>query len=179
MPVVRPKVAELIFQLYGRALHPELFEVHQTRTVRRGEYSAKVQITSAGHLVTWSYQGVTLAEVATAAHHPLPEGRRLFHHRLHGEKQDQLSRNGCRYAVKFALEPLDPALFWSFQKQLMDTGQRKGMLHSFDASGRVALGAISYINIESRDKSLMIQAFHTFPDDSAIVKSQSTFQLPE
>jgi hypothetical protein len=25
---VRPKVAELSFQLFGRALHPEVFEVH-------------------------------------------------------------------------------------------------------------------------------------------------------
>ena len=52
------------------------------------------------------------------------------------------------------------------------------MLHRFDASGRMALGALSYINIESRSRKLLIQAFHTFPDDYAIVKSQSIFQLP-
>ena len=43
----------------------------------------------------------------------------------------------------------------------------------------MALGAISYLNISSRDRSLLIQAFHTFPDDYAIVKSQSLFKLPE
>ena len=37
---------------------------------------------------------------------------------------------------------------------------------------------MSYINLESRDRSLKIQAFHTFPDDYAIVKSQSVFALP-
>ena len=74
---VRPKVAELVFQLYGRALHPELFEVHSTRTVKRGDYEATVNITSAGHVVTWRYQGLTLTEVATSAHHPLPQKRRI------------------------------------------------------------------------------------------------------
>jgi hypothetical protein len=52
------------------------------------------------------------------------------------------------------------------------------MLHKFDSNGRMALGAISYINIETRNKSLLVQAFHTFPDDCAIVKSQSLFEVP-
>jgi hypothetical protein len=34
------------------------------------------------------------------------------------------------------------------------------------------------VNLESRDRSLKVQAFHTFPDDYAIVKSQSVFSLP-
>ena len=44
---VRPRVSELVFQLYGRSLHPELFEVHESRTVSRTEYTAKIQITTA------------------------------------------------------------------------------------------------------------------------------------
>ena len=39
---VRPKVAELSFQLFGRALHPELFEVHKSRTIERAEYTARL-----------------------------------------------------------------------------------------------------------------------------------------
>ena len=77
---VRPKVAELVFQLYGRALHPELFEVQTTRCVKRGDYQATIDITSAGHRVTWCYKGLTLTEVATrsAASEPAsasPAGR--------------------------------------------------------------------------------------------------------
>src|SRR5436190_21961356 len=81
---VRPKVAELVFQLYGRALHPELFQVFATRTVERGEYQATINITSAGHVVTWRHQGITLTEVAAASHHPLPERRRLMNFKLKG-----------------------------------------------------------------------------------------------
>ena len=33
-----------------RALHPELFEVHKTRTVERGEFTARLDITTAGRL---------------------------------------------------------------------------------------------------------------------------------
>jgi hypothetical protein len=181
VPVVRPKVAELILELYGRALHPELFEVHQTRTIERGGYVAKIDITSAGHVVTWMYRGLTLTEVAAAANHPLPQRRRLMSYRLHGERKRKHAvegRGGTRYSVQFQLEAADPELFWAFQRELSCSGQRSGMLHTFDASGRVALGALSYINVESRDRLLMIQAFHTFPDDRAVVKSESRFELP-
>jgi len=176
---VRPKVAELAFQLYGRSLHPELFKVFLTRKVERGGYQAKIDITSAGHVVTWSYQGLTLTEVAASAQHPLPQRRRLMSYKLRGQRTDQLeARGGVRYQMNFQLEPVAPEVFWTFQQELALDGQRLGMLHRFDSSGRMALGALSYINIESRNRSLLVQAFHTFPDDYAIVKSQSLFELP-
>ena len=179
MLTVRPKVAELVFQLYGRPLHPELFEVCSSRTVSRGEYEAKVDITTAGHVVTWRYAGLTLTEVATAAHHPLPEQRRLLSYRLKGERSDRVEcRGGVSYEVDFQLEPVEPEVFWTFQEELARDGQQRGMLHKFDSSGRMALGAISYINIETRSRSVLFQAFHTFPDDYAIVKSQSLIRIP-
>ena len=176
---VRPKVAELVFQLYGRALHPELFEIYSSHTVKRGDYEATLAITSAGHVVTWRYQGLTLTEVAASAQHPLPQKRRLLSYRLKGERTDRMElRGGCNYEVSFQLEPVDPEVFWTFQQELALDGVRQGLVHRFESSGRMALGAISYINAETRNRSLLVQAFHTFPDDYAIVKSQSLFEIP-
>jgi hypothetical protein len=76
------------------------------------------------------------------------------------------------------LEPVDREAFWTYQKELTQAGTRDGLLHCFEASGRFGLGAMSYVHLESRDRSLRVQAFHTFPDDYAIVKSQSIFSLP-
>lgn len=176
---VRPKVAELVFQLYGRSLHPELFDICQTRTIERGGYQAIVQITSAGHLVSWKYQGLLLTEVATSAHHPLPEHRRLMSYRLKGERADRLEcHGGVVYEVSFSLEPTLPEKFLEYQKQLSLQATRQGMLQQFDSSGRLDTGALSYINVDSRDKIFRVQAFHTFPDDCAVLKIQSSYQLP-
>lgn len=176
---VRPRIAELVFQLYGRSLHPELFEIHHTRQIERGGYVATVQITNAGHLITWQYGNMTLTEVAASAQHPLPQRRRLMSHRLKGTCTDQLEcRGGVNYQVQFSLEPVEKEAFWTYQKELTQAVERQGLLHCFESSGRFGLGAMSYINLESRDRSLKIQAFHTFPDDYAIVKSQSVFSLP-
>ena len=179
MLTVRPKVAELVFQLYGRPLHPELFQVYETRTIEHGDYSAKIDITSAGHVVTWRYAGLTLTEVAAAAHHPLPKMRRLLSYGIKGHRSDRVDcRGGVRYQMSFQLEPTQPDIFWTFQQELMAEGLQHGILHRFDASGRIALGALSFINVEARNRSLRVQVFHTFPDDYAIVKSQSLFELP-
>jgi hypothetical protein len=176
---VRPKVAELQFSLFGRALHPELFEVCRTQVVRRGGYEARIDITNAGHVVTWTHDGLTLTEVAATANHPLPEARRLFRRRLHGHRQHRLEwRRGITYQVCFQLEPADPAIFWMFQQELARDGRHRGMLHTFESSGRLAMGALSYIYAETRNRSLSLQSFHTFPDDCAIVKIQSLIELP-
>ena len=176
---VRPKVAELAFQLYGRSLHPELFQVHKTRRIQRGGYEARIDITNAGHVVTWRYEGITLTEVAASAQHPLPEKRRLLSYKLGSERNDRVEcRGGVTYHVGFQLEPVAPEVFWTFQQELANDADREGMLHMFDASGRMNLGALSYINVETRNRSMLVQAFHTFPDDYAIVKTQSLFQVP-
>lgn len=182
MITVRPRVAELCFQLYGRALHPELFHIHSTRTVRRGPFEAQVRITSAGHVVSWSYENLRLTEVAASTQHPLPQRRRLLFYRfkgLRGERGDRVQcRGGVTYQVNFEIEWAEPEIFWSFQQELARDGERQGMLARFDTDGRLALGAMSYIHLETRSKSLLVQAFHTFPDDYAIVRSQSLFEIP-
>lgn len=179
MLTVRPHVAELMFQVYGRPLHPELFDIHARRTVQRGDYRADFSITAAGHTVSWRYRGLTVTEVAAAAGHPLPQKRRLLSYKLRGQRSDKLNcRGGATYQVNFQLESVDPEVFWAFQEELAQDGQRQGMLHRFDPPGRLALGALSYVKVETRSQSMLVEAFHTFPDDFAIVKSQSLFELP-
>ncbi len=183
----RPKVSELVFQLYGRALHPELFEIHASRTVDRGQYAAEILITRAGHIVSWrskpagrgSAVAITLTEVATAASQPLPQKRRLISHPIRGERNDRMETpSGICYEMGVQLEQVDPEVFWTFQQELSADGITHGLFHRFEPAGRLAVGPMSWVNVETRARSLLIQAFHTFPEDFAIVKSQSCFELP-
>jgi hypothetical protein len=168
-----------VFQLYGRPLHPELFEICCSRRVERGDYSAKIEITSAGHVITWRYAGLTLTEVAASAQPALSKQRRLMSYSVKGPRKDRVDcRGGVSYQMNFELEHLAPEVFWVVQQELTLDGLVQGMLHRFDSGGRVALGALSYINVETRQRQMLVQAFHTFPDDYAVLKSQSLFQLP-
>lgn len=174
---VRPRAAELVFQLYGRALHPELFEVCASRGIERGGWSATVTITGLGHVVTWRRDALTLTEVTTAADAPLPVKRRLLSHRIGGERSERLEcRDGISYQTCFQLETVAADAFWGFQQELVAAGSRQGLLHRFESPGRMALGAISLVTLETRASGLLVQCFHTFPDDLSIVKTQSLFE---
>lgn len=174
---VRPKVAELAFHVFSRSLHPELYTIHKSRIVERSEYLAQIDITNCGHVITWNAGGVILCEVATSAHQPLPKRRCLLSKPLKGSRTERAKcRGGITYRSHFQLEPVEPALFQMVQKQL-GSGPTEGLLHTFD-SGRIAMGALSYVNVETRRHSMLVQAIHTFPDDYAIVKVESLFSLP-
>ncbi|TWU38423.1 DUF2617 family protein [Novipirellula artificiosorum] len=174
---VRPKVAELAFHVFSRSLHPELYTLHQRRKIERSEYELQIDITNCGHVVAFNGGGMLVCEVATSAHQPLPKRRCLLSRPLKGSRTERVEcRGGVQYKTHFQLEPVAPDMFWMVQQQLGD-GQTEGLLHRFDASGRMALGAISYVNVETRRKSVLIQAIHTFPDDYAIVKVESLFSI--
>ena len=83
-----------------------------------------------------------------------------------------------QYRTHFQLESVQPDLFWMVQQQL-SADQAEGLIHKFDSSGRMALGGMSYVGIETRSRSMLVQAIHTFPDDHAIVKVESLFSLPD
>lgn len=175
---VRPKIAELAFRVFSRSLHPELYTVHKTRTVRRGDYQARVDITSCGHVVTWQGRGVTLCEVATSASQPLPTKRCLLSMPLKGSRTDSAQcHGGIVYRTHFHLDAVAPEMFWMVNQQLSGDST-EGLLHRFESSGRLAFGALSYVNIETRSASMLVQAIHTFPDDYAILKVESLFSMP-
>ncbi|MEM1069984.1 MAG: DUF2617 family protein [Planctomycetota bacterium] len=174
---VRPKVAELAFHVFSRSLHPELYTIHKSRRIERSAYEAQIDITNCGHVITWTSGGVILCEVATSAHQPLPKRRCLLSKPLKGSRTERAKcRGDVGYRTHFQLEPVEPELFRMVQKQL-GQGPTAGLMHTFDASGRMALGALSYINVEARRRSMLVQAIHTFPDDYAIVKVESLFSL--
>ncbi len=176
---VRPKVAELAFHAFSRSLHPELYTIHKTRKIERSNYQARVDITNCGHVITWNAAGATVCEIAASAHQPLPTRRCLLSQPLKGSRTERATpASGLLYKTHFQLEPVDPDLFFMMQQQL-GKGPTEGLLHNFDASLRMGLGAISYMNIETRQASMLVQAIHTFPDDYAIVKVESIFSLPD
>ena len=175
---VRPKVAELAFNVFSRSIHPELFQVHTDRRLQRDHYAASIAITDCGHVIRFDAHGGHLCEVASSAHQPLPSTRNRLSKRLKGSRTERVTHPcGIIYRTHFQLESVEPDLFWMMHKQL-GSGPTEGLVHHFDSSGRMSLGALSYINIETRLRSMLIQAIHTFPDDYAVVKVESLFSVP-
>ncbi len=176
---VRPKVAQLTFQLLARSVHPELFHIHKTHSISREHYSARLHITADGHAISWTADGTTLTEVAASMHQLLPLERRVFALPLRDAGCDTIEiRPGLNYKYSYQLERVPSQMFWMIQQQLGESCHNEhDLLQIFDSSGRIAIGGLSFIHVDSRAKSLRVQAIHTFPDDLALVKTESTFAI--
>lgn len=55
--------------------------------------------------------------------------------------------------------------------------QRADLAYHFVSESRLTPGALSIIDYEANQSSLLIHAFHTFPDELAVVKTQSLFEF--
>src|SRR5919197_6218961 len=99
---LRPRVSDLVFQLYGRPLHPELFDILAVRKIQREDYELTVRITRTGHVISWQNREVHLTEVAAAVEEPLPDRRRLLGYRLRGEHSGTVAcARGVQYQMSF------------------------------------------------------------------------------
>lgn len=167
------------FHVYGRSIHPELFQICRTARIQRGGYLIQTDITSSGHVVTIRHGSLVLSEVSATSVQPLPTRRCLLSRQMRQNNQEgEFLYRDISYQVCFQLETLDPEQFWNFQEELRHDGERTGMMHRFDSGGRLALGALSTINVDIHRRRLFIQAFHTFPSDYSIAKSQTLIEFP-
>jgi hypothetical protein len=174
---LRPRVGDLVFQLYGRPLHPELFDILATRKVQREDYELTVRITRTGHVISWENRDVHLTEVTAAADQVLPERRRLLAHRLRGEHSDHLvCAHGIGYQVTFQVEVLSPEIYLHVHDEILADGGKRGLLHNFQPNHRLAVAPLGFVAVEARADCLFLSTFHTFPEEHTVVKTQSLIE---
>lgn len=175
---VRPKITDLNFHLFARSLHPELFQVCASRTFERERYSLSINISTDGHVLTFKHQDLTLSEVSASLHHPLPSHRTVVSHAVEAPRSESIVyRNRVEYQSEVEMETVPPSTFVTIAQQLDKRVECEGLVHRFGSNGRLAFGAISYINVQSFREHVKIRSFHTFPDTCAVMKSESQFKL--
>lgn len=173
---VRPPVGDLVFQLYGRPLHPELFDILAVRKIRREDYELTVRITRSGHVISWDNAKIHLTEVTTAEP-DLPVRRRLLDYRLRREHSGRLScGDGIQYQMSFQVEVLPPEIFAHVHDEILADGSKRGLLHNFPSHNRLALAPLGFISAEARVGCLCLYTFHTFPGEYTVIKTQSLIE---
>ena len=175
--LVRPSVAELVFRLYDRPLHPELFDALAVRRVERTEYRLAVHITPTGHTLWWTHGCTHIVEVTATADQELPLTGRRLSHPFRGERCGQCDVTaGVRYQVSSQVEVLPPEQFLHVHEELVADGARKGMLFHFRPENRLGLSPLGVVIVEALPACLSVSAFHTFPDEFALIKTQSLIE---
>ena len=127
VPLVRPRVADVVFRLYCRPLHPELFDVLACRTVERDGYTLAVRLTPTGHLLFWTDGRVHLTELTATADMELPESGRRLGHRFDGGRTGRIEfTGGVHYTVSSQVEVLARSSSCTSTRSWRPTGRGGG-----------------------------------------------------
>jgi hypothetical protein len=68
-------------------------------------------------------------------------------------------------------------VFLNLHEELSIDCGRADLAYRFPPANRLAPEALSLIRTEVCPRSLLIHAFHTFPESAAVVKTQSLFEF--
>jgi hypothetical protein len=176
----RQPAIRLQFLLLGRPVHPELFKIHCSQDVRKGPYEARLWITQAGHVVSFHLGKTTLTEVVTDDPQKLPQRRRLLTLPFKGEQDESLLyAQQVRYMANSQVETVSQRLYRAIHQELSQAGQRRGMLKILAPGEGQELGALSLIEYDAQANRLGVFAYHAFPAELTIIKTQSIFEVLE
>ena len=173
------RVADLKFALYRRPVHPELFCIHQSRHLERAAYQADVWVMGLSHVLTVQSAGRSVTEVVTDDIEVLPHNGLVTSFQFRGER-DHLEEfdDGMKYILSTQVERMTQNLFHAAHRDLLNYGSARGLLVKFhEWKDTDDLAPFTFIDFEARDRELHLQAFHAFPADYTMVKTQSIVEV--
>jgi hypothetical protein len=173
------QAADLHFFVFDRPLHPELFRQYAAFRVSQGRYHADTWIVGLGHVVTVSWDGRSLTELLGRDSELLPTRGVISRFRLKGERdQERRLPDGSCHMVSSQVETMDEPLYKSVHKDLLRHAMKRGGFVTYNDWADGDLVPFSYVDHEARDAEFHIHAFHAFPHERTLVKTQSIFELP-
>jgi hypothetical protein len=174
----KQRLATLRFLLYERPLHPELFDIHHDHRIVKPSYEAQIWVTGCAHVIGFFRGRESLVEVLAGPDAQLPQRGRLLDIPLRGERDHERKRSGAiGYMMGFQVETMSPDVYSKTHHDLARLGSRRGLFVPFPMWMSRSLIPFTYVDYDAKPNGLHVFAFHAFPDDLTVIKTQSIFEL--
>lgn len=174
----RQRVDDLQFYLYQRAIHPELFPIYRVKRVQQARYQAEIWVMGLAHAVMIQFGEQILTELVTGENELLPKVGLATSFRFRGERDHTQSFNdGVKYILSTQVERLSPQLFPATHRDYVHYARNRGLFVQFDEWTHEGLAPFSFVDCDARDHEFHVHAFHAFPEELTLVKTQSIFEL--
>ena len=177
-PQINVAIEELTFSLFQRPLHPELFQIYAQRQLKTDKYEALIWVTGCSHVVSVFAGDACLSEVISAPGQLLPQRGLIERFQFRGPKSHKctLSR-GVSYMTDFQVEKMSRNLYRQSHLDLERFARNRGVFVKFPPSEDGGLQPFCYIDFEARQSELHIHTFAAYPDQVAMIKTQSLFDF--
>jgi len=173
------QASDLHLFAFDRALHPELFRHFAAYRVEQARYRADIWVTGLSHVVTVTAGPRSFTELLGRESELLPTRGVVSRFRLKGERDlEKRTPDGWGYMVSTQVETMDEALYKSVHFDLLRHAERRGWFYPYEAWAEGELVPFTYIDHEARDSEFHVHAFHAYPHERTLVKTQSIIELP-
>ena len=181
MPIqtARPDAADMILRTFERSVHPELFEASSQCTLNFGGNRACLRLGHTGHVLEFRSEESTVTEVAATKHEEFPLNRRVVDRRLIGYRTHMVDLPQVRYHCSYQLEHVPLDVYLQLHREFEMDARGATLSHTFSGSSPQRPDCISFLKCDILQEGLVVHAFHTFPDNAAVLRTQTLFELLE
>jgi len=171
--------SDLNFFLYRRALHPELFRIYLDRHVESAKYAADLWIIGLSHLVSFQSASGIITELTGGSSDLLTDRNLVTQFKFRGERDFQFRFDDhTRYIFSSQVEEMSEHIFRTTYRDLLRYAKKKGLYVPFPQWASGGLDPFSFLDYECRDSEFHLHAYHAFPGEWRILRTQSIFELP-
>jgi hypothetical protein len=173
------KVSDNRLILLRQALHADWFNgrVHRRLNIFDG-WHADIWIHDAGHAVIFSNKTVSMTEIMTGMSQEMPQDRIIWQRTPLDEELATIQPGGrLEYQINYELEVAEPSIFRFISQEMLLKPTPHSICWQSDGHHRLQESPIIRVNFDPGPGYLSIQSFHTFPNESAILRTQSLFEI--
>lgn len=173
----RPDVADMVLRTFERSIHPELFESENQCTIRFGGNKAKLCLGRTGHVIEFQSEQAVLTEVAITKFESMPESNKVIERRLIGYRTHMVDLPGVRYHCSYQLEHVPLDIYLQLHRELEVDSNQATLAIQIPGTSPHSPDCLSLMKCDILPEGLVVHAFHTFPDNAAILRIQTLFEL--
>ncbi len=173
----RPDVADMVLRTFERTVHPELFESEKQSTINFGGNRATLRLGRTGHVIEFRSADAVITEVATTKHEEMPSTKKVIDRRLIGYRTHMIDLPGIRYHCSYQLEHVPLDVYLQLHREFEVDARNATLSVQLPGSTPQSPSCISLLKCDILSEGLVVHGFHTFPENAAILRIQTLFEL--
>jgi len=132
-----------------------------------------------GHVIALRTDEGVATELAIPSGLSTPDRGLAAGHKLGASRDWTVSlTGGLRAHFSAHVDALDAIAYRNVEQELTLDALKAALSFRFPGAGRLQAGPLSVIRVEPLARGVMFHAFHTFPENLAVLRTQSLYELP-
>jgi hypothetical protein len=163
--------------LYKRALHPELFQVRQRRTLNHGTYELEAWLMHAGHMLRFQHRSLICCELVCDAEPGLPTSGAVATFPCLGEKdyEHPFKDAGVTYITSMTTETLSDNLYRATYNEMLAYAEETDALCVAWEGGEGGRN-LSVLALTRYGKEAHAESYHLVASSGLVLRTQTIFE---